>query len=77
MAVEPSPASSPAMAPGPPSRTARLRAWAARHERRLWAGSMALLLLAAVLQPTLAPKQAAWTMEEIDAALRKSIDENP
>jgi S1-C subfamily serine protease len=77
MAVEPSPASSPAMAPGPPSRTARLRAWATRHERRLWAGSMALLLLAAVLQPTLAPKQAAWTMEEIDTALRKSIDENP
>jgi S1-C subfamily serine protease len=69
----------PAAAAVPPSprRGARLRAWAGRHERRLWAGSLALLLLAAVLQPAIAPRPAAWTFEEIDAAMRKSIEENP
>ena len=66
----------PAVPPSP-GRAARLRAWAGRHERRLWAGSLALLLLAAVLQPAVAPRPAHWTMEQIDTALRKSIDQNP
>jgi S1-C subfamily serine protease len=60
-----------------PTRTSRLRAWAGRHERRLWAGALGLLLLAAVLQPAVAPRPARWTFEQIDAAMRKSIDENP
>ena len=60
-----------------PGRGSRLQAWAARHERRLWAGSLALLLSAAVLQPWLAKRQPAFTMEEIDTAMRKSISENP
>jgi S1-C subfamily serine protease len=60
-----------------PRRLSRLRAWAGRHERRLWAGSLALLLAGAVFQPSLAPRQAQWTMEQIDKALRKSISENP
>ncbi len=77
MAAEPGPAATPATVAARPGRWSRLGSWAARHERRLWAGSLALLLVAAVMQPTLAPKSAAWTMEEIDAALRKSIDENP
>ena len=48
-----------------------------RHERRLWAA--AILLLAAAfwwLNPTLVPK-APLTMEQIDAAMRKSIEEQP
>ncbi len=77
MAAEPGPAATPATVAARPGRWSRLGSWAARRERRLWAGSLALLLVAAVMQPTLAPKSAAWTMEEIDAALRKSIDENP
>ena len=60
-----------------PGRGSRLRAWAGRHERRLWAGSLALLLSAAVMQPWLAKRQPAFTMEEIDTAMRKSITENP
>ncbi|KNZ33803.1 MAG: peptidase S1 and S6 chymotrypsin/Hap [Methylibium sp. NZG] len=61
----------------PSGRAARLRAWAGRHERRLWAGSLALLLLAAVLQPRLAPGPANWTWEQIDAEMRKSIAAEP
>ena len=61
----------------PAGRMARLKSWAGRHERRLWAGTVALLLLAAVFQPSLGPRPANWTWEQIDAAMRKSIDENP
>ena len=59
------------------SRASRLRAWAGRHERRLWAGSLAVLLLAAVFQPRLGQRHAQWTWEQIDAAMRKSIEEAP
>ncbi len=76
----PSAATDAAVAPvaaAPPGRRARLRAWAGRHERRLWAGSLALMLMAAIFQPSLAPRPANWTWEQIDTAMRKSIDENP
>jgi S1-C subfamily serine protease len=73
----PSPALASAPASLPPARWARLRRWAGRHERRLWAVSLALLLLAAVFKPTLAPRAPALTIEQIDSAMRKSIDENP
>ena len=61
----------------PPGPGARLLAFAGRHERRLWAGLLAALLLAAVLQPTLMPRPYVPTMQDIDEALRKSIAENP
>ena len=77
VAAESAPVSAPAVVPKPPARGSRLRAWAGRHERRLWAGSLAVLLLAAVLQPSLAPRPAALTMEQIDTAVRQSIAENP
>jgi S1-C subfamily serine protease len=77
MVAEPSTVAGTPGVPPSPRRAARLRAWAGRNERRLWAGSLALLLLAAVLQPAVAPRPAQWTMEQIDAAMRKSIDENP
>ncbi len=63
--------------PPSPGRSARLSAWAGRHERRLWAGSLAVLLLAAIFQPRLVPRPANWTWEQIDTAMRKSIDEEP
>ncbi len=72
------PAATSAAAPkAPPGRLARTRAWAGRHERRLWAAALALLLAAAVLQPRFAPQRPGLTMEQIDAAMRKSIVENP
>jgi S1-C subfamily serine protease len=77
MVAEPSTVAGTPGVPPSPRRAARLRAWAGRNERRLWAGSLALLLLAAVLQPAVAPRPAQWTMEQIDTAMRKSIDENP
>jgi S1-C subfamily serine protease len=55
----------------------RLAAAVARHERRLWAA--ALIALAAAfwwLNPTLVPK-APLTIEQIDAALRQSIEDKP
>ena len=69
--------SAPVMAPAPPGRAARLRAWAGRHERRLWAASLAALLLGAVFQHRLMPRPANWTWEQIDTAMRKSIAEEP
>jgi S1-C subfamily serine protease len=55
----------------------RLAAALARHERRLWA--VALIALAAAfwwLNPTLVPK-APLTIEQIDAAVRQSIEDKP
>ena len=55
----------------------RLAAALARHERRLWAA--ALIALAAAfwwLNPTLVPK-APLTIEQIDAAMRQSIEDKP
>ncbi len=74
--VAPAAPGTPVAAP-PPGRLSRLRAWAGRHERRLWAGSLALLLLAVYFQPTLSPRPANWTWEQIDAGMRKSIEQNP
>jgi S1-C subfamily serine protease len=59
------------------SARSRLGAALARHERRLWAA--ALIALAAAfwwLNPTLVPK-APLTIEQIDAALRQSIEDKP
>lgn len=55
----------------------RLAARLGRHERRLWAG--ALIALAAAfwwLNPTLVPKPPL-TFEQIDAAMRQSIEDKP
>ncbi len=56
----------------------RLRRFAGRHERRLW--GLAVLLLIASLLWLQSPNGAGapvLTIEQIDAALRKSIDEKP
>jgi len=49
-----------------------------RHERRLWAGAVALLLAAGLaLNASRATRPAALTMEQIDAAMRQSIEDKP
>ncbi len=56
----------------------RLRRFAGRNERRLWAATVLLLLVAAVwLHGPLASKAPALTFEQIDAAMRHSIEEKP
>ncbi|MEO6362099.1 MAG: trypsin-like peptidase domain-containing protein, partial [Caldimonas sp.] len=61
----------------PESRRQRLGATVVRHERRLWV--LGVLALAAAfwwLNPSLVPK-APLTLEQIDAAMRQSIEDKP
>jgi S1-C subfamily serine protease len=72
------PAAAPSAAPAGPTRWARAKALALRHERRLWAASFALLLLLGLtLQVTLQRRPAPLTLEKIEAALRTSLEETP
>ena len=69
-------AAAPVSAAG--SRWARSKAVALRHERRLWAGAFAsLLLLGLGLQMTLQRRPAPLTLEAIEAAVRASLEEKP
>jgi S1-C subfamily serine protease len=60
------------------TRGARFKAALVRHERRLWAGGV-LLLLAGALALNLGrgPTKPPLTIEQIDAAIRQSIDDKP
>jgi S1-C subfamily serine protease len=65
-------------APAPLTRRMRVSAFAARHERRLWAAALALLLVLTVAIPLVQKRQAPpMTLEQIDAALRASIEKKP
>ena len=70
-------------APTPPepqaaTRRQRLRAFAARHERRLWAASVLLLVLGfGTWTARHAAAPAALTIEQIDDAIRASIEDKP
>ena len=62
-------------APKPPS---RLKRALLRHERRLWAAAVLLLLAGGwALNPLGASKETVMTFEQIDAAMRQSIAEKP
>ena len=62
----------------PPTRPSRLLAFAGRHERRLWAASVLLLVIGALLfNGAFGPKEAPLTIKQIDAAIRQSLDEKP
>jgi len=69
-------AASPAtIAEKPPG---RVRQWLSAHERQLWVTALLVLVLGAlVLHGTVAPPTAPLTMKQIDAAMRKSIEETP
>ncbi len=69
----------PAAEPAPAlPRVSRLRAWSLRHERRLWALALALLVGAGFAWRTGLPTPAApLTMKQIDREMRKSIAEKP
>lgn len=67
----------PVAAAGPVKRS-RLAAFVLRHERVLWASGVALLMAAALaLNGSLAPTAPALTMQQVDKAMRQSIDEKP
>ena len=67
----------PVAPPTQPPRDSRLVGFARRHERRLWAMAV-LLLIAAMLVWRAGPKQPApLTFEQIDHLVRKSIEEKP
>jgi S1-C subfamily serine protease len=64
----------------PPRATLRARArqFATRHERRLWAGTLALLvLLVLAFQISLKRQAPPLTLDQIDAAVRASLEEKP
>lgn len=64
--------------PAQPGRWARSKAFALRHERRLWAASFGLLLLLGLaFQVSLQRRPAALTIEQIETALRASLEEKP
>ncbi|MFZ2652509.1 MAG: trypsin-like peptidase domain-containing protein [Burkholderiaceae bacterium] len=70
----------PAAKPSPaaPTRWAQIRSAALRHERRLWALSLAaLLLFGLALQGTLQRRPAPLSLDKIEAALRASLEEKP
>ncbi|WP_298824403.1 trypsin-like peptidase domain-containing protein [uncultured Piscinibacter sp.] len=67
----------PATPPEAPSRRRRLRAFAGRHERRLWALAVLLLLAVALLWRVDPKPRAPLTFEQIDHLVRKSIEEKP
>ena len=59
-------------------RSARLKGGLARHERRLWAATLVLLLVAGGAWNVFHERaRPALTMQQIDAAMRKSIIETP
>ncbi|MGK2900487.1 MAG: S1C family serine protease, partial [Burkholderiaceae bacterium] len=62
----------------PVTRRSRLRLGLIRHERRLWAGAVLVLaVLGVALSGSMAPHAPALTLPQIDAVLRKSIEEKP
>lgn len=72
------PAALPGAASAATTRRARFRTLLVRHERRLWAGAMLMLLVAGLaLNSSVAPQTPALTMAQIDTAMRKSIEEKP
>ena len=67
----------PPAAPSP-ARRGRLKAALLRRERLLWAGAMVATVVAGLaLSGALTPHPPALTMAQIDAAMRKSIEEKP
>jgi S1-C subfamily serine protease len=77
-AALPAEAAEPVAAAPVAARRKGFKAFAARHERRLWAAAVLMLLAAGLaLNPSLTPHKAPLTLAQIDSAIRKSIEEKP
>ncbi len=61
----------------PPGRRARLVALLARHERKVWALALAVMALGIWYGNPALSMKAPLTMEQIDAAMRQSIEDKP
>ena len=70
-------AAAPVEEPSSAARRTRVRAFAARHERKLWALALLLIVAMAMLWPTGPRTSAPLTFEQIDHLVRKSIEEKP
>ncbi len=70
-------ASAVSAAAGAPTRAQRWRRAASRHERALWAAALAGVLLAAMLWRQGAGPATPLTLEQVDFAMRKSLQEKP
>ncbi|MEP7300298.1 MAG: trypsin-like peptidase domain-containing protein [Caldimonas sp.] len=71
------PEEAPAALPAGATRRSRLAAAVARHERRLWALALILLATAFWWGNSSRLLKAPLTIEQIDAAIRQSIEEKP
>lgn len=60
-----------------PGARARWKTFALRHERRMWAGAVLLLAGGVLLNPHIGPGEAPLTFDQIDAAMRQSIEDKP
>jgi len=69
-------AATPAAAPAP-TRRGRLAALLARHERKVWALALAVLALGMWYGNPALSMKAPLTIEQIDAAMRQSIEDKP
>ncbi|MCE9659280.1 MAG: trypsin-like peptidase domain-containing protein [Burkholderiales bacterium] len=70
-------AAAPPVPAAPPGRRARLAALLARHERKVWALALAAMALGIWYGNPALSMKAPLTMEQIDAAMRKSIEDKP
>jgi S1-C subfamily serine protease len=60
------------------TRRGRLKAAIARHERQLWASAVLVVILAGIaLNSTLVRVKPPLTLQQIDFAMRKSIEDKP
>jgi len=73
-----SPAAEPVETSPTPARRSRLKAFAVRHERQLWASALLLFVICGLaLNSSTRPVTPVLTMKQIDQAMRKSIEETP
>src|SRR5580765_8258414 len=70
-------AAAPPAAAAAPTRRGRLMALLVRHERKVWALALALLALGMWYGNPALSMKPPLTMEQIDAAMRQSIEDKP
>ncbi|HVJ74078.1 MAG TPA: peptidase S1, partial [Casimicrobiaceae bacterium] len=76
-APEAGPDAAPPRVAAAPTRRSRLAALLTRHERKVWALALAVLAIALWYGNPALRMKAPLTMEQIDAAMRQSIEDKP